>query len=539
MSPVPRSLALVAVAVLGGCYQQSSGYYSTYPEPVSYAGPPGGGMDSSWQYQQYPGYPDGYPNGYPAGTEDTAAMQTDASYAASSDPMAPGYAMGATTDAEIAATLDPYGEWVWIESYGYVWRPSTTAVGLDFTPYESCGSWVWTDDWGWTFACEWDWGWLPFHYGRWGWFEDYWAWQPGYEWSPGWVDWRSGGDYCGWRAQAPVSGYWDNGSWVGGGSGTIVGGGNAGWNVRDHRGPGSPTWTPTAANTKIPALHESAWRFLKQDDFGKRIRPNLVKTPLETLRVTKETTRPPMRGSVRAVPTASIMQSRLHLQQQRARQASQRSGPIDPRTPSGRLGGLPPRSPVRDRPAYGDTLSPTRDRTTPVERMWPRGPARSSGPTYGSSGGRGAPSVRNDGRFDPPSRPLPQPRGSDRFTPGRDRSSPPSRSVPDGPRGGERFTPPSRPSGGDRFTPPSRPSSPPPARDYSPPSRGSSSPTYSPPSRSDSSRGDSGSRGSSSSGGNWSPPSRGSSSPSSSSGGSFGGGSRGGGFSGGGGRRGR
>jgi len=536
MSPVRTSLALVALAVSAGCYQQSSGYYSTYPEPVSYSGPPSGEMDPSWQYQQYPGYPDGYPAGYPAGTEDTAAMQ---SYPASSDPMAAGYAMGATTDAEIAATLDPYGEWVWIESYGYVWRPSTTAVGLDFTPYESCGSWVWTDDWGWTFACEWDWGWLPFHYGRWGWFEDYWAWQPGYEWSPGWVDWRSGDEYCGWRAQAPVSGYWDNGSWVGGGSGTIVGGGNAGWNVRDHRGPGSPTWTPTAANTKIPALHESAWRFLKQDDFGKRIRPNLVKAPQETLRVTKETTRPPMRGKVRPVAAASVMQSRLRLEQQRVRQASQRSGPIDPRTPSGRIGGMPARPPVRtDRPAYGDTLSPARDRTTPVERMWPRGPSRPSGPTYGSDG-RGTPSVRDSGRFDPPSgRSRPEPRGGDRFTP-PSRPSGGERTLPSRPSGGDRFTPPSRPSGGDRYTPP-RPPSPPSRSDSSrDSSRGSSGPTYSPPSRSED-RGSS--RGSSSSGGNWSPPSRGSSSSGSSSG-SFGGGggSRGGGFSGGGGggRRGR
>ena len=57
------------------------------------------------------------------------------------------------TDGEIDATLAPYGEWVEIEGYGLVWRPYTTAVGVDFTPYETCGSWVWTE-WGWTFACS-------------------------------------------------------------------------------------------------------------------------------------------------------------------------------------------------------------------------------------------------------------------------------------------------------------------------------------------------------------------------------------------------
>ena len=68
--------------------------------------------------------------------------------------------MGSVTDTEIDATLQPYGEWIEDPDYGRVWRPYATAVGADFTPYETCGSWVWTTA-GWSFQCDWDWGWLP------------------------------------------------------------------------------------------------------------------------------------------------------------------------------------------------------------------------------------------------------------------------------------------------------------------------------------------------------------------------------------------
>src|SRR3569623_1147146 len=87
-------------------------------------------------------------------------------YAQPPAPQDPGYTMGPVTDGEIDSTLGNYGDWGEDPDYGRVWRPYATVVGVDFTPYETCGSWAWTD-WGYSFNCDWDWGWLPFHYGRW------------------------------------------------------------------------------------------------------------------------------------------------------------------------------------------------------------------------------------------------------------------------------------------------------------------------------------------------------------------------------------
>ena len=128
--------------------------------------------------------------------------------------------MPTVTDAEIDATLEPYGEWVESADYGLVWRPYATVVGVDFTPYESGGQWVYTD-FGWTFTSEWDWGWLPFHYGRWGFSASFgWYWAPGRVWGPGWVSWGVGHGYVGWCPlgwrDKPVYAW---GGWRGGGQG--------------------------------------------------------------------------------------------------------------------------------------------------------------------------------------------------------------------------------------------------------------------------------------------------------------------------------
>src|SRR5690606_9845816 len=118
------------LALITACYQQSPDLYSTFPEPTEVAGPPGGEIDQAWQ------------TGY---VDDNASPADDASVAADGS----GDLVGACTDGEIAETLSPYGEWIYIEGYGEVWRPYPTVVGVDFTPYETCGTWVWTE-WGWT-----------------------------------------------------------------------------------------------------------------------------------------------------------------------------------------------------------------------------------------------------------------------------------------------------------------------------------------------------------------------------------------------------
>ncbi|POY38372.1 hypothetical protein C3K47_02950 [Solitalea longa] len=96
--------------------------------------------------------------------------------------------------------LSPYGDWVYDNQYGYVWRPN---MGPDFMPYRTNGHWV-SSEIGWTWASDYQWGWAPFHYGRWK-FDTYlgWYWIPGYEWAPAWVVWSSNTDYYGWAPMAP------------------------------------------------------------------------------------------------------------------------------------------------------------------------------------------------------------------------------------------------------------------------------------------------------------------------------------------------
>jgi hypothetical protein len=193
-------VGLLAVLATTGCYReysQESTMPAYAPQPTTVSGPPGGEMDPGYGYEApgqpgYPaGYPGGYPGGYPPGTEYGATAEAPAAEP-SADPQAPGYVMGTVTDGEIDQALQGHGEWVVTEEYGRVWRPDTTVVGVNFTPYETCGSWVYTDH-GWTFqSCDdWSWGWLAFHYGQWDWFDGGWCWVPDYTWGPGWVDWRT------------------------------------------------------------------------------------------------------------------------------------------------------------------------------------------------------------------------------------------------------------------------------------------------------------------------------------------------------------
>ena len=290
IAAAPRRMAklrlVVALVAMTGCVHQDTTVDTMFPEPIEVNGPPGGDIESSWQ---------------------AVGSPTSNAPVASVDPAAPGYAIGTVTDIEIDQTLDGYGEWIWEEDYGWVWRPYATEVGVDFTPYETCGSWVWTDDYGWVYGCDWEWGWLPFHYGQWGWFDDYWAWVPDYEWSPAWVDWRGGGGYVGWAPQVPVVRDHRHHTHTprdhrGGDTDPSVAQG--GVTVRDHRGP-------VVRDHRRATQRDSHWRFATVEDFGKRnIRAHLFKHAAEGLRVTTMVPRPPVRGNVRAVSAAAVMGDR-------------------------------------------------------------------------------------------------------------------------------------------------------------------------------------------------------------------------------------
>jgi hypothetical protein len=107
------------------------------------------------------------------------------------------------TDLDISYAYDylaPFGDWVNMDPYGYVWVPRH--MGYRWRPY-SDGRWAWTD-YGWTWMDNSEWGGIPFHYGRWGMDNDIgWYWVPGTTWGPAWVTWRSNDMYMGWAPLPP------------------------------------------------------------------------------------------------------------------------------------------------------------------------------------------------------------------------------------------------------------------------------------------------------------------------------------------------
>lgn len=114
-------------------------------------------------------------------------------------PSGPGHGR----DADIGIfyeELGPYGEWVDLPRYGWVWSPY--GVDYDWRPYQD-GHWVYTE-YGWTWVSDEPFGWAVYHYGRWH-YDNYygWVWVPGTTWGPSWVAWREGDGWVGWAPLPP------------------------------------------------------------------------------------------------------------------------------------------------------------------------------------------------------------------------------------------------------------------------------------------------------------------------------------------------
>ena len=60
--------------------------------------------------------------------------------------------------------LSPYGSWVAVPTYGYVWRPYNVAFGWDPFAY---GAWVYYPGFGYVWNSAYPWGWTPYRYGSW------------------------------------------------------------------------------------------------------------------------------------------------------------------------------------------------------------------------------------------------------------------------------------------------------------------------------------------------------------------------------------
>lgn len=101
-------------------------------------------------------------------------------------------------------SLAPYGRWLAVDDFGWVWTPYDVAYG--WRPYTN-GYWVYTD-YGWTWVSNFRWGWAPFHYGRWHHHHRHgWLWIPGRVWGPAWVVWRQTPGWLGWGAMPPQRGW--------------------------------------------------------------------------------------------------------------------------------------------------------------------------------------------------------------------------------------------------------------------------------------------------------------------------------------------
>ena len=442
-----RFASLVAVLAASGCsVGTSSAPAYPSPQPVAWAGPPGGAIDPGYGY----GEPDGsYEGSYPP--EGDSAEP-------SADPNDPNYALGDVTDVEIEATLQAYGEWVEDPTYGYVWLPYTTVVGEDFTPYDSSGEWVYTD-YGWSFASDFDWGWLAFHFGRWMLYEDQsWGWVPERQWAPHWCEWRGGNNTVGWRPMPP--------------------------RVRDNTTNGAPGWRPSnvgPANRRPNRNPDAGWSFAAQTEFGLRNRPTAF-AHADGLRSTTPVVRPP--AGTRSGRAAALMGGRLrssawqstHPRSVRPNVDTRRdfNGARPQRWGNGGAGELG-QSTAGGRPWMTPPSSGNTRWQQPQRPTWNRTPDRFNG----SRGNGGA--VRGS-TWNPPSRPS---TGATWNPPSR-----PSGTTYQQPRpnGGTAWQQPTRPSwnppSGTRYNPPARPSWSPP-RDRSPSSGGYSSgtsrPSWSPP----------------------------------------------------------
>ncbi len=181
------------------------------------------------------------PTVYPGGSQPVPAPQVGPAVAASaSEP-----ATQVNNYNIFYNSLAPYGSWVTVPSYGYVWQPTCAVATPGWRPYWNNGCWAWTDA-GWYWNSSYSWGWAPFHYGTWvqapsvG-----WCWVPGSTWAPSWVTFRYGGGYCGWAPLPPGCGFSTGVGLTWSGSGLSVGF-SFGFGAADY------CWTPascfTAAN---------------------------------------------------------------------------------------------------------------------------------------------------------------------------------------------------------------------------------------------------------------------------------------------------
>ncbi len=181
-----------------------------------------------------------------------------------------------------------YGEWVWDDFCGYVWRSS-------YNDYYPWGNWQpyyygsWRELNGQLFwVPEEKWGWVPYHLGVWLWSKKYgWVWMPGSAFAPAWATWDLTMDYYSWRPWT----LWDwNSSYYGygGGIGTISATGKSVKKItviskKQLKKKGDPTYTMPK---ELKRVYKKAISALKRGDT--RVLDSLGKIPEHIVIVKKQ-----------------------------------------------------------------------------------------------------------------------------------------------------------------------------------------------------------------------------------------------------------
>jgi hypothetical protein len=93
-----------------------------------------------------------------------------------------------------ATTFDQYGDWRYVQTYGYVWYPRVAAT---WRPYYY-GRWASYPRYGWTWVGVDAFSWPTHHYGRWGFSAGSWFWIPSSHWAPAYVSWAYAPGYVSW-----------------------------------------------------------------------------------------------------------------------------------------------------------------------------------------------------------------------------------------------------------------------------------------------------------------------------------------------------
>jgi len=104
-----------------------------------------------------------------------------------------------------------YGEWVWHDLYGYVWRPfyNDNYPWGKWMPYVY-GNWASYQDQMFWIPGE-PWGWVPYHLGIWMWDTNKgWLWLPGSAFAPAWATWDFYYGYYFWRPWNLFDWYYDS-----------------------------------------------------------------------------------------------------------------------------------------------------------------------------------------------------------------------------------------------------------------------------------------------------------------------------------------